>query len=269
MMLSIIIPTLNEAASLPGALSWTRRATRGRGVEILISDCASRDGTVAIASQAGVDRVVLGARCRADALNRGAARARGLALLFLHADSLLPDGFDELVRRCLTRRNIVGGAFDFSFGRLSGYPTWERCCLDTVIICNRIRFRWTGNFYGDQSIFVRRDVFDRIGGFPCVELMEDLYFSRRLRRAGRTAILRPAVSTSPRRFLARGVIRQFAEDLALLGLDSLGLEPKRLWSRYNALNRTGHACSHPGPDKLPCERASALPRQSGVIHVDG
>lgn len=237
-MLSIIIPTLNEAASLAATAAHTRRAANGAEMEIIVSDCGSGDGTVALARKLGV-RVIGGGNCRAAAQNVGASAACGEVLLFLHADSLLPDGFPRLISRALDRSGVVGGAFDFEFSELPQTDALAAQCLRWVVLLNRIRYRWTGNFYGDQSIFVRRDVFGRIGGFPQVRLMEDIYFSRRLRGIGRTAILGPPVRTSPRRFLSHGVIRQFAQDLALLGCDSIGICPANLWERYNHWNRHG------------------------------
>jgi rSAM/selenodomain-associated transferase 2 len=235
-MLSIIIPTLNEAASLATTIAHTLRAACGTETEIIVSDCGSGDGTAALARSLDAD-VVLGGRCRADALNIGASAADGDTLLFLHADSLLPDEFPHLIARALGKPLIVGGAFDFEFSKEPETGGFDAQCLRWVVLVNRIRYRWTGNFYGDQAIFVRRDVFRRVGGFPNVRLMEDIRFSRRLRRFGRTAILRPPVRTSPRRFLSHGVIRQFVEDLTLLGCDSIGVCPVKLWERYNGWNR--------------------------------
>lgn len=234
-MLSIIIPTLNEAATLPETVQHTLHAADGADVEIVVSDCGSRDSTAAVAERLGV-RVVGGGTCRATALNIGAAAARGQVLLFLHADTLLPRDFPHLIRRALRASSTVGGAFDFEFGEHPQSDGFAARCLRWVVLCNRLRYRWTGNYYGDQSIFVRRDVFDRVGGFPKVRLMEDIGFSRRMRGVGRTAILRPPVRTSPRRFVTRGVIRQFVQDLTLLGCDSFGVCPVRLWERYNGWN---------------------------------
>jgi rSAM/selenodomain-associated transferase 2 len=240
-MLSVVIPTLNEAANLPATVHRTRGSARsGSGLEIIVSDCGSHDGTTRVARHIDVDRVSGGGRSRADALNRGARLARGEVLLFLHADSRLPEGFDHLIARALRQSALVGGAFDFQLGNDGVCGRFERHCLDWIVLCNRIRFRWTGNYYGDQAIFVRRNVFDRVGGFPPIALMEDIYFCRRMHRMGRTTILRPPVITSPRRFLAHGVIRQFAQDLALLGCDSVGLSAGEMWRRYNELNRQAH-----------------------------
>jgi rSAM/selenodomain-associated transferase 2 len=236
-MLSIIIPTLNEAATLSKTVRHTVHAAQHEPIEIIVSDCDSRDRTVQVAR--GLDlRTVRGGNCRASALNAGADVARGNMLLFLHADSILPHGFAQTVSHALhDPRDIVGGAFDFAFDDPD--PTvaaFAQHCLHWVVLCNRIRYRWTGNFYGDQCIFVRRDVFDAVGGFPQVELMEDIAFCQRLHRFGRTAILRPPVLTSPRRFLDHGVIRQFIQDLTLLTCACTGVRPMRLWDRYNEWN---------------------------------
>jgi rSAM/selenodomain-associated transferase 2 len=237
-VLSIVIPTLNESAAIRETIDRARGATNGAEVEFVVADCDSRDDTSGVAARAGA-AVISGGCCRACAMNRGAGVSCGDVLLFLHADTELPTGFASLVSDAIAHRGWVGGAFDFSFAtRPDEAPgVLARHLLDLVVLCNRIRFRWTGNFYGDQCIFVRRDVFDRIGGFPHVRLMEDVRFSRRLRHFGRTGILRPPVRTSPRRFVTRGVVRQFANDLALLGLDALGLEPTRRWNHYNGWNR--------------------------------
>ena len=237
-MLSIIIPTLNESASLAATAAHTRLAARGAEIEIVVSDCGSSDDTAGLARRLNMP-ITTGGHCRADALNIGARAARGDHLLFLHADSLLPDDFPRVISRALDQRGVVGGAFDFEFADHPQADRFDNACLRWVVLVNRIRYRWTGNFYGDQSIFVRRDVFWRAGGFPTIRLMEDLRFSRRLRRFGRTAILRPPVRTSARRFLSHGVIRQFTQDLTLLGCDSVGVCPTKLWERYNDWNRCG------------------------------
>jgi rSAM/selenodomain-associated transferase 2 len=240
-MFSVIIPTLNEAANLPATVAHTLDCAREEPIELIVSDCGSEDGTSHIAKQLGL-RVVSGGRCRAEAMNIGASVARGDLLLFLHADSLLPDRFPLCIGRAMSNPRVVGGAFDFTFARDDDTARLDATYLDWVVLCNRLRYRWTGNFYGDQSIFVRRDVFDSIGGFPRVRLFEDVYFSRQLRRRGRTAILRPPVRTSPRRFISNGVVRQFAQDLMLLGCDSLGFNVCAMWDAYSNWNaRAGAA----------------------------
>jgi rSAM/selenodomain-associated transferase 2 len=244
-LLSVIIPTLNEETDLPATLSRARAACRASGTRFIVADCNSRDRTVELARAAGA-HVVLGGTSRATAMNLGAGAAEGSAMLFLHADSRPPEGFDARVLGALARPGVVGGAFDFDFASHPLSKGIPRQMLKLVRITNRIRFRWTGNFYGDQGIFVASDVFRAMGGFPEVGLMEDLYFSRRLKHLGRLVILSPPIRTSPRRFLIRGVLRQYFADLRLLAGESLSVKSERAFQRYNHLNCAGHGAGHGG-----------------------
>src|SRR4051794_31009284 len=194
-MLSVIIPTLDEAITLPRTIPHTIRAAQGQPVELIVSDCGSDDGTMSVAKSLGI-ACFNGASSRADALNRGAMRAAGDVLLFLHADTLLPEGFPLRIARALDREDVVGGAFEFTFASSRNHHAVNHLVLMLVAACNRVRYRWTRNYYGDQAIFVRPEVFDRIGGFPKMELLEDLRFSHAMNRIGRTAILSPPVRTS-------------------------------------------------------------------------
>lgn len=249
--LSVVIPTLNEAAALPATLEHARAVMQARGTRFVVADCGSRDDTHEIARSFGAD-VIHGATSRASALNLGAAYALGRwgggggggGLLFLHADCKVPDGFDRLVLEALAKPGVVGGAFDFNWASHPLSRGVNRELLRMVKVSNRIRFRWTGNFYGDQGIFVGAETFHRLGGFPGVGLMEDVRFCQKLKAAGRVAVVSPGIKTSPRRFLTRGVVRQFVADLMLLGQDACGLTPERAWDRYNRLNRTGDYRTH-------------------------
>jgi rSAM/selenodomain-associated transferase 2 len=236
-VLSVIIPTLNEAANLPRTLAHTRAATGdAEPLEIIVSDCRSDDDTARVAADQG-EMVIEGSLSRAQALNRGAAAARGDRLLFLHADTLLPTGFATAIRQALDRPEMVGGAFNFRFLRPPELSLLHWKMLGVVALMNNVRFRTSRNFYGDQAIFVRRRVFERLGGFPERALLEDLHFSRRMKRVGETAILSPAVQSSPRRFMARGIIHQMIQDIRLILADSLGMRPGPLSMRYNGWNR--------------------------------
>jgi glycosyltransferase involved in cell wall biosynthesis len=205
---------------------------------MVVSDCNSPDGTAAVARSLGL-AVVTDGTCRAEALNLGARAAGGDVLLFLHADSVPPAGFVRRIRRALVDPAVVGGAFDFRLGPHPLNRGINRKLLGFVTFCNRVRYRFSRGFFGDQGIFVRRTVFERVGGFPAVRLMEDLRFCRRMAAEGRTAIL-PPMDTSPRRFVTRGVLRQFVQDLVLLSCDSWGVCPEDLWAHYNRLNHAGH-----------------------------
>jgi rSAM/selenodomain-associated transferase 2 len=235
-VLSVIIPTLNEAASLPRTLGHTRAAAGAEAIELIVSDCRSDDDTAQVAAAHGAI-VIQGAHSRAQALNRGAAAACGDRLLFLHADTLLPVGFAAAVRQTFGRPELVGGAFNFRFLRPPELSILHWTMLGVVALMNNVRFRTSRNFYGDQAIFARRCVFERLGGFPERALLEDLHFSRRMKRVGETAILSPAVHSSPRRFMARGIIHQMIQDIRLILADSLGMRPGPLSMRYNGWNR--------------------------------
>lgn len=259
-VISVIIPTLNEADNLPATVRLLRQRQAGQEVEVVVADCSSSDGTVARAAELGCT-VVKQASSRAVAMNRGAAAARGDILLFLHADTEPPRGFDAAIARAVAG-GCVGGAFDFNWSSRPRTRGVDRELLRIVRLTNRIRFRWTGNFYGDQGIFVRRDVFVRLRGFPEVPLMEDVRFCQRLKRVGRLAVLQPPIKTSPRRFLVRGIARQFLADLRLLACESCGVNPHRAWWSYNRVNRQGH------PPVVGRRRRSTVPSLSDPIPVN-
>jgi len=195
--LSIVVPALNEAGSIGGLLA-ALQPLRERGHELIVVDGGSSDGTAALATP-WADAVLNTPRGRATQMNAGAATSRHPALLFLHADTHLPPQADTLILQALA----------------SGHP-WGRCdvhiegrpfMLRVVAALMNLRSRLTGIATGDQAIFVTRQAFERVGGFPVQPLMEDLELSRRLKRLGRPACLRARVSTSGRRWEQRGVWR--------------------------------------------------------------
>jgi len=195
--LSIVVPVLNEAAGIEAALR-ALAPLRARGAEVIVVDGGSGDATVAL-SRPLCDRVVTTPPGRARQMNSGAASAQAELLLFLHADTQLPEGADHLVRRALTA-GAAWGRFDV---RISGRPAMLRL----VATLMNLRSRWTGIATGDQALFVTRGAFERVGGFPDQPLMEDVEISRRLRALGRPACLRARVVTSGRRWETRGVWR--------------------------------------------------------------
>ena len=242
--ISLVIPTLNEAESIPRTLATARdAATCWNGTQIIVSDCNSDDNTLDVARSLGA-KTVTGGRSRATAMNRGAKIADGEVLLFLHADTRLPVGYDDAVRRAISN-GCVGGAFDFSFGSDDRARGLNKQKLKLVRILNRVRFRWKRTFYGDQAIFCRRDVFESLGGYQELPLFEDVRLSKDMRRRGRLAILQPPVKTSPRRFIEKGVLRQMIRDMILMALDGCGVCPRRMWSAYNRHNRTVSPASSP------------------------
>ena len=222
-MLSIIIPALNEAAGIAGHLA-ALQPLRRRGVEVIVADGGSRDATAALAAP-HVDAVVTAPRGRARQMNAGAAQARGDVLLFLHADTRLPERADALVERVLARGAPAWGRFDVAIaGR---HPL-----LPVVAWCMNWRSRLTGIATGDQALFVRRDAFDAAGGFPDIALMEDIALSRRLKRAGRPLCLRERAVTSGRRWESRGVLRVVVLMWRLRLAYFLGRDPARLAAAY-------------------------------------
>ncbi|WP_341905271.1 TIGR04283 family arsenosugar biosynthesis glycosyltransferase [Polaromonas sp. YR568] len=195
--LSIIVPVLNEAGSIEATLRELA-LPRSRGAEVIVCDGGSSDATISLARPLA-DQVLAAPACRARQMNAGAAAASSDLLLFLHADTQLPDGADHLVRRALVA-DATWGRFDVC---ISGRPLMLR----VVAALMNLRSRWSGIATGDQAIFVTRAVFDRVGCFPDQPLMEDVEMSRRLRALGRPACLRQRVTTSGRRWETRGVWR--------------------------------------------------------------
>jgi rSAM/selenodomain-associated transferase 2 len=225
-MISVVIPARNEGAVLGETLEYLRAFTGSSSVEILVAVGGSTDDTAAIARHHA--RLVEGGDpSRGALLNEGAAAARGATLLFLHADTLPPPDYARAISTALEDPGVVGGAFDFEFRERA----WQ---LSAVAAMNRFRCRITGNFYGDQGIFVRRSTFTRIGGFPRRLLFEDLLFSQAMRRHGRTVLLRGRrVRTSGRRLLAPDWPRSIRLMTWLLILHTVGADTDRYAARYH------------------------------------
>ncbi|MBM3478184.1 MAG: glycosyltransferase [Alphaproteobacteria bacterium] len=192
--LSIVMPVLDEAAGIEAALR-PLQALRRRGVELVLVDGGSADDTPGLAA-GWVDACLYAPRGRASQMDAGARRARSGILLFLHADTILPEEADSLVRAAI-EAGAQWGRFDV---RIAGRPAMLR----VVAALMNLRSRLTGIATGDQAIFVTRAAFERIGGFPLQPLMEDIEISRRLRAIGHPACLRAKVTTSGRRWERRG-----------------------------------------------------------------
>jgi len=244
----VVIPTLDEAAALPGAL----RSVGGPGagddagdtlrplqepteIEIVVVDGGSRDDTRSRARALGTE---LGARLielprdvvagRSRQLAAGAEACAGDVLVFLHADTRLPPGWPRAIARALADPRVVGGAFRFRFA-----PEEGRSPLLRLIEWGaRLRGAWLRLPYGDQALFVRRTALARMGGVPRTPFMEDLDLVRAMKAQGAIALLPEPASTSSRRYRQRGVLRTFARNLvALLGW-RLGVDRDRLAAWY-------------------------------------
>ena len=216
--LSIVIPVLNEAAGIGGTLR-SLAPLRGRGHEVVVADGGSEDATRGLAAPLA-DRVVVVPRGRARQMNAGAAAASGDALLFLHADTRLPPDADVLVSAALARS--AWGRFDICIEGASPL-------LAVVAFSMNWRSRLTGIATGDQAIFVRRGMFS---GFPEIALMEDVAFSKAMKRRSPPACLRAKAVTSGRRWDEQGVLRTMVLMWRLRLAYFLGTAPDELARRY-------------------------------------
>lgn len=204
-LISIIIPTLNEAELLPSTLESISKNIGSK--EIIVVDSGSTDKTVELAAQGGATVIASSVKQRAAQMNLGAKHANGDVFLFLHADTrIAPDALSNLAK-ALSHPENVGGAFHRQFDHPSLFLKLT-CCLAGW------RSRLLAWFFGDQGIFVRNEIFHRLGGFPEIDLFEDLEFSRRLARSGRVVTLPPPVVSSGRRF-GRNPVHRTLKDMQL------------------------------------------------------
>ena len=220
--LCIIVPVLNEAEHLASHLA-ALQPFRQRGAHLVVVDGGSQDATLVIARE-HADLALVAPRGRAAQMNTGAAACAGEILLFLHADTRLPANADALVRRAL-----LGPC---TWGRFDVHIDSPRPLLRVVETMMNLRSRWSGIATGDQAMFVRRDVFQAVGGFPNLALMEDLALSRMLKRHGPPACLRETVTTSARRWERHGVWRTILLMWRLRAAYFFGADPARLALRY-------------------------------------
>ncbi|MEX0960450.1 MAG: TIGR04283 family arsenosugar biosynthesis glycosyltransferase [Burkholderiales bacterium] len=221
--LSVIVPVLNEANTIDACLR-ALVPLRARGVEVIVADGGSTDRTPSLAAPL-CDRIVSGARGRALQMNAGAAQARGDVLLFLHADVLLPADADRLILASMRETRRRWGRFDV---RLSG----SHPLLRAVAFLMNLRSRLTGIATGDQCLFVERALFDRLGGFARIPLMEDIELSARLKRCSRPACLRERVVASSRRWEAQGMLGTILMMWRLRLAFYFGASPDRLARIY-------------------------------------
>lgn len=221
--LSIVVPVLNEAATLAESLAHLQ-PLRVRGAEVIVVDGGSHDGCLD-AARPFADTVLASPRGRALQMNAGARAATGAVLLFLHADTRLPPDADLTIRAALAHSARVWGRFDI---RLSG----ERPLLRVVEFFMNLRSRLTGIATGDQAIFVTRAAFDRAGGFPALALMEDVALSARLKHASRPLCLRARVVASSRKWQREGALRTIWLMWRLRLAFFLGADPSDLARRY-------------------------------------
>ena len=221
---SIIIPVLNEASAIRQTLQRLQ-PSRQRGVEIILVDGGSFDNTPALAKPLA-DQVISASKGRAQQMNRGARAASGEYLLFLHADTQLPDHWLSILAD-VCERSAAWGRFDV---RLSG----RHWLLRVIEAMMNWRSRVTGIATGDQAIFVRRELFERVGGFPDIALMEDIVLSRRLKSCAAPVSLRDKVVTSSRRWEENGIVKTVLLMWWLRMRFYFGADPNRLARIYSA-----------------------------------
>jgi rSAM/selenodomain-associated transferase 2 len=222
-MLSIIIPVLREARHLERLLPDL--IARAPSAEIIVVGAGSEDDTAPVVPRLQGVRHLQAPRGRARQMNAGADLATGSTLLFLHADTRLPAGFDRAIVEALTDPSVVGGRFDVRFDN-------PALVFRLIAALMNARSRLSGICTGDQAMFVRRSVFEALGGYPDLPLMEDVELSRRLKRLGRLACLRLRVTTAARKWEREGVVRTILLMWSLRLLHFCGVAPDRLHRWY-------------------------------------
>ena len=222
-MLSVIIPCLNEAEGIAESLQ-ALAPLRARGVEIVVVDGGSTDNTIKIAYPLA-DQVISASRSRALQMNAGAAQSRGDLLLFLHADCRLPPAADGVIVDGLNRARKTWGRFDVIL-------TGNHPLLRIVGAMMNLRSRVTGIATGDQGIFVTRSLFEAVGRYPEIALMEDIALTRKLRAFGKPLALRHRITASGRRWEKHGVLRTMLLMWWLRLRYWLGADPQKLANRY-------------------------------------
>jgi len=231
-MVSIVIPTYNEESSILAVLDQLRRV-RGR-FEVLVADGSSTDRTPELVLQASAGyphplRLVESVRNRAIQSNSAAQVACGDSFLFLHADILAPPDAVESIEQSLRNPSVIGGNFQIVFegnSPVTRFFTW----------CYRVR-RPFGIYYGDSGLFVRRQVFERLGGFKPLPIMDDYEFVRRMERAGRTTCLNPPLLVSDRRWRVQGLFSTLFSWVWIQTLYSLGVPAKHLARWYGPVRK--------------------------------
>ena len=244
--ISVVIPTLNEAARIGRVIRGLRK--QDPACQIIVVDGGSDDGTPHLAERAGAS-VHPAPRGRGQQLALGAEQSSGDVLLFLHADTHLPDGGLQAIHKVLEDSKLVGGNFRTIFDGSTRFAAW--------LTGFYAWFRSHGLYYGDSAVFARRSVYDAVGGIKPIALMEDYDFTRRLERAGETiCIATPAIETSSRRFEGRRPIAIFAGWLLIHALYHLRLPPRLLARIYDSTRR------HALPARFPVATSEQQADQS-------
>ncbi len=219
--ISIIIPVLNEALAISTVI---KRLGDASDVEIIVVDGGSQDETVNIAKSFSV-KVLCTTPGRASQMNGGAAIATGDILLFLHGDTILPNNFDSLIRETLQDSRIIAGAFELRIDS----QRWGVRLIERMV---KMRSHFLSMPYGDQAIFLEASIFQDIGGFPNLPIMEDFELIRCLRKEGKIAIIPAPVITSGRRWEKLGVVKTTLINQLIVAGYLLGIPPEELVGWY-------------------------------------
>ncbi|NEQ72848.1 MAG: glycosyltransferase family 2 protein [Okeania sp. SIO2C9] len=223
--ISIIIPVLNEVSTITQTIS-TAQTAKDKDIEIIVVDGGSNDGTIELIKCLNI-QVISSVPGRATQMNCGAKIARGKILLFLHGDTLLPSNFDRMLEEILVKPKIIAGAFELSI----------RGTKKSLRIVERMvnwRSRYLQMPYGDQGIFLPAKIFQEIGGFPEIPIMEDFELIRQLKKRGKIAIVPTPVFTSGRRWQKLGILKTTLINQIVIIAYLLGVSPKRLARFYRS-----------------------------------
>ncbi|MBD2444215.1 TIGR04283 family arsenosugar biosynthesis glycosyltransferase [Dolichospermum circinale CS-534/05] len=221
--ISIIIPTLNEADNIQSTINSTKSSTN---IEIIIVDGGSKDETLLIAKSLGA-KIIVSPPGRANQMNMGAMVASGEILLFLHGDTRLPTNFEQMIRKTLAKPGIVAGAFALQINS----PHWGLRFVEFGVKwrCNLLQMP-----YGDQAIFMTKNVFQKVGNFPEIPIMEDFEMIRKLKHLGKIHLLSTPVITSPRRWLKKGILQTTILNQIIIIAYLLGISPHQIRNWYSS-----------------------------------
>lgn len=228
MIISIIIPTLNEEKQIADCIESVTKNIYKLKAEVLVVDSGSKDKTINIVKN--MPKVMLFRKpeligCKYAILNFGASKASGDILFFLDADSQLPLHFDQHIKNCLSTPGTIAGAFDMQLIPAGIF-------LKIITLINKFRYRISKNFYGDQGLFIRKKDFIRSGGYPAKPLMESAYYCRKLKKMGKLKVISLPILTSSRRFIEGGVLKVFFKDVFLFVLFNFRIPINRFAKKY-------------------------------------